>query len=126
MRHLKLVRTSAAVILGAATILGTTAQRSPSSAAFAQKPAPKNSQTGGQGDKQRLGVLTVRLPLSIKNKDNKPVAGLTVNNFEVFEDNKQQRIEGFEAPSRLPLDIAILMDTSESVKLKLPFEKEAA
>jgi Ca-activated chloride channel family protein len=124
MRHPKLVRTSAAVILGAAIILGTTAQRSPSAAVFAQKAAAK-PQTDGQGDKQRLGVLTVRLPLSVKNKEQH-VTGLTVNNFEVFEDNKQQRIEGFEAPSRLPLDIAILMDTSESVKLKLPFEKEAA
>jgi Ca-activated chloride channel family protein len=125
MRHPTLVRTSAAVILGAAIILGTTAQRSPSAEAFAQKPAAKAPQADGQGDKQRLGVLTVRLPLSVKNKEQ-PVTGLTVNNFEVFEDNKQQRIEGFEAPSRLPLDIAILMDTSESVKLKLPFEKEAA
>src|SRR5262249_45743529 len=32
----------------------------------------------------------------------------------------------FIAPSKLPLDIAVLMDTSNSVKLKLPFEKDAA
>jgi len=51
--------------------------------------------------------------------------GLTVNNFEVFEDGKRQKIEKFIAPSQLPLNIALLIDTSNSVKLKLPFEKEA-
>jgi len=76
-------------------------------------------------DNQRLGVLTVRLPISVKEK-NKFVTGLTENNFQVFENNRQQKIEGFQAPSQLPLDVGILMDTSESVKLKLPFEKDAA
>jgi Ca-activated chloride channel family protein len=74
---------------------------------------------------QRLGVLTVRLPITVKEK-NKFVGGLAENNFQVFENGKLQRIEGFQAPSQLPLDIAILMDTSDSVKLKLPFEKDAA
>jgi Ca-activated chloride channel family protein len=79
----------------------------------------------GQDDHQKLGVLTVRLPVSVKEK-NKFVTGLTVNNFQVFENAKPQKIEAFQAPSQLPLDVAILMDTSESVKLKLPFEKDAA
>ena len=51
--------------------------------------------------------------------------GLTANNFEVYEDGKLQKIEKFVAPSELPLSIALLVDTSNSVKLKLPFEKDA-
>lgn len=51
---------------------------------------------------------------------------MTQNNFEVFEDGKRQQILNFISPSQLPLNIAMLMDTSNSVKLKLPFEKEAA
>lgn len=51
--------------------------------------------------------------------------GLTVNNFEVYEDGKRQKIEKFISPSDLPLNIALLIDTSNSVKLKLPFEKDA-
>lgn len=86
--------------------------------------------TGSQGrrsdDGQKIGVLTVRLPIVVKDKKDKFVSGLKVTDFEVYEDNKKQRIEGFESPSQLPLDIAVLMDTSESVKLKLPFEKDAA
>jgi Ca-activated chloride channel family protein len=76
-------------------------------------------------DKQRIGVFTVRLPVTVKVKD-KFVAGLRANNFEIYEDGKRQRIDSFQAPSQLPLSIAILMDASESVKLKLPFEKDAA
>ena len=80
----------------------------------------------GQGDKpQRIGVLSVRLPISVKRK-NKFVPGLMQRNFEVYEDNKKQVIDSFQAPSQLPLRIALLMDSSESVKLKLKFEKDAA
>src|SRR6185295_4178396 len=74
---------------------------------------------------QKLGVLDVRLPVSVKDK-NKFVPGLTVSNFEVYEDGKRQQIQKFISPSQLPLNIAMLMDTSNSVKLKLPFEKDAA
>jgi Ca-activated chloride channel family protein len=76
-------------------------------------------------DKQRIGVLTVRLPVTVKVKD-KFVSGLKANNFEIYEDGKRQRIDSFQAPSQLPLNVAILMDASESVKLKLPFERDAA
>ncbi|HEX8089351.1 MAG TPA: VWA domain-containing protein, partial [Blastocatellia bacterium] len=74
---------------------------------------------------QRIGTLEVRLPISVKEK-NKFVSGLTAGNFEVYEDGKRQSILKFISPSQLPLNIAMLMDTSNSVKLKLPFEKDAA
>ena len=48
-----------------------------------------------------------------------------MNNFEVYEDGKRQKIEKFISPSQLPLNIALLIDTSNSVKLKLPFREEA-
>ena len=95
---------------------------------LAQKPAV-TSQSKPQPPRddtpQKIGVLEVRLPLSVKEK-TKFVPGLTVNNFEVYEDGKRQSIQKFIAPSQLPLNIAMLMDTSNSVKLKLPFEKDAA
>src|SRR5512143_756306 len=99
-------------------------------AALAQKPATKPTETAPQPQRraddtpQKIGVLEVRLPVSAK-QDKKFVAGLTANNFEVYEDGKRQKIEKFVAPSQLPLDISLLVDTSNSVKLKLPFEKDA-
>jgi Ca-activated chloride channel family protein len=98
--------------------------------AFTQTPAPKTTQAAPSQQRrddppQKIGVLEVRLPVSVK-EDKKFVTGLTVNNFEVYEDGKRQKIEKFMAPSNLPLNIGLLVDTSNSVKLKLPFEKEAA
>lgn len=85
---------------------------------------PPASQTNKDGQ-ITIRTFEVRLPITIKEK-GKFVTGLAEQNFEVYEDGKRQRIEKFIAPSELPLNIAMLMDTSESVKLKLPFEKDAA
>jgi len=96
--------------------------------ALAQPPTgkPPKPQTSKSDDPQIvLPSLEVRLPITVKEK-NKFVGGLGENNFEVYEDGKRQKIEKFVAPSQLPLNIAVLMDTSNSVKLKLPFEKDAA
>ena len=93
---------------------------------LAQKPAaPKQPQQTKDDTPQKIGVIEVRLPVSVKEK-NKFIPGLTVSNFEVYEDGKRQQIQKFISPSQLPLRIALLMDTSNSVKLKLPFEKDAA
>jgi Ca-activated chloride channel homolog len=96
---------------------------------FAQNPAAKppdqKPQTLRPDDPpQKIGVLEVQLPISAK-RSKKFMPGLTANNFEVYEDGKLQKIEKFIAPSELPLSIALLVDTSNSVKLKLPFEKDA-
>jgi len=96
---------------------------------MAQKPSNKTQQpkprTEQDDTPQVVRALEVRLPIAVKDKD-KFVTGLTVRNFEVYEDGKRQNILNFMSPSQLPLNIAVLMDTSNSVKLKLPFEKDAA
>jgi Ca-activated chloride channel family protein len=92
------------------------------SSVIAQRPVRPSQQE--QEDQVQIRTFEVRLPISVKNKD-KFVTGLTVNNFEIYEDGKRQKIEDFKAPSQLPLYIAMLVDTSNSVKLKLPFEKDA-
>jgi Ca-activated chloride channel family protein len=92
---------------------------------FGQKPAERPKPQTRQNDDTKIGVTTVRLPITVKEK-NQFVAGLVESNFEVYEDDKRQKIDKFISPSQLPLNIAVLMDTSNSVKLKLPFEKDAA
>ena len=93
--------------------------------AVAQQPAERPRAQTRQNDDTKIGVTTVRLPITVKEK-NKFVTGLVESNFEVYEDKKRQKIDKFISPSELPLNIAVLMDTSNSVKLKLPFEKDAA
>jgi Ca-activated chloride channel homolog len=97
-------------------------------AAFSQNPQDKKNQNPPQkpqNDKLQLGTFEVRLPITVKLKDQF-LGGLEQADFEVYEDGKKQTVKLFISPSQLPLNIGLLLDTSNSVKLKLPFEKEAA
>ncbi len=94
----------------------------------AQKQTDKTRQQKPQAEQEKvtqIGILKVRLPVTVKVKDGF-VKGLTRANFEVYEDGKKQKIEEFLSPAKLPLRVGVLMDTSNSVKLKLPLEKDAA
>lgn len=90
-------------------------------------PALGGAQTPAQGeDQNQITTLEVFLPVMVFDKKGDFIPGLTRQNFRVFENGKEQRITSFDAPSQIPLDIAILIDTSNSVKRKLLFEKDAA
>jgi Ca-activated chloride channel homolog len=99
-----------------------------SHAGAGQQTAPARPQSAvppAQSDTQ-IETLEIFLPVMVFDEDERFVAGLTRNNFRIYEDGTEQIIEQFEAPSKLPLSIAILMDTSSSVKRKLKFQKDAA
>jgi Ca-activated chloride channel family protein len=101
-------------------------------AVFLSVPAPPSAagQAGpgqeAQDEQTELGALEVFLPVVVLNKKGQFVSNLTRQNFKVFEDGKEQQIESFDAPTQLPLHVAILLDTSASVKRKLKFEQDAA
>lgn len=103
----------------------------------ATQPPPKTQQKGPQkpGDQQdktnpeQIQSITVNVRLAITVTDSKTgryVTDLKRSDFEVYEDKVSQAVEGFSAVKDLPLDVAVLMDTSNSVKPKLKFEKDAA
>lgn len=72
-------------------------------------------------------TVNVRLPITVSDsKSGRFVVDLKQQDFEVLEDRQPQKIESFLSQTELPLDIAVLMDTSNSVKPKLKFEKDAA
>ena len=103
----------------------------------AQQPRPQQK----QGDKTKPGgakqdnidpgqikqvSVNVRLPVTVTDKNNRFVVDLKETDFEIAEDKTPQAIISFQPQSNLPLDLALLMDTSNSVKPKLKFEKDAA
>jgi Ca-activated chloride channel homolog len=103
----------------------------------AQQPSPRQK----EGDKTRPGgakqdntdpgqikqvTVNVRLPVTVTDKNNRFVVDLKETDFEIAEDKTPQAIISFQPQSNLPLDLAVLMDTSNSVKPKLKFEKDAA
>ena len=53
------------------------------------------------------------------------VSGLTAENFAIYEDGIQQDVSFFAA-DELPLDLAMLLDTSASMQIKLPTAQQAA
>lgn len=95
------------------------------------KKQDKKSNTQKKQDEQDEGftlrTTNVRLPISVTNEETRRfVTDLLQNDFRIFEDKVQQNILEFKTQMDLPLDVAIIMDTSNSVKPKLKFEKEAA
>jgi VWFA-related protein len=74
-------------------------------------------------------VALVNVIFSAVDKHGKAVPGLAATDFEVFEDKQPQKIEYFSElneKSDVPLTVALLIDTSGSVKSKLDYEQETA
>lgn len=91
--------------------------------AKADKTAPQDSQ-----DKNRitLDVSRVNMLFTVSDKKGRFITDLAKDDFEVFESKKSQNIIEFAAESDLPLRLAILIDTSNSIRDRFRFQQEAA
>lgn len=75
----------------------------------------------------RVQVKTVNILVSVHDKETGEfVKGLTKEDFEVYEDGRLNPITNYTEENNLPLAIALCVDTSSSVRVKMEFEKEAA
>ena len=79
-------------------------------------------------DQSRITVDVTRVNLlyTVTDKKGRFVSDLTRNDFEIIENKKQQQILEFTAETDLPLRIAILVDTSNSIRDRFRFIQEAA
>ncbi len=99
-----------------------------------QEPVRPPSQTGIQQLPERISDQTYRISVDLVNifcsawnKDTKAfVTNLAREDFAVYEDGMKQEIKNFARETNMPLTIALLVDTSQSVAPKLKFEQEAA
>ncbi len=73
----------------------------------------------------RTGVDLVALNVVVTDSQQKFVTGLSADNFAVFEDGVQQDLTFFAAKD-VPLDLALLLDTSASMTDKIQTIQEAA
>lgn len=73
----------------------------------------------------RSGVDLVALNVVVTDSDKKYVTGLAPTDFAVYEDGVQQDVSFFGA-SGVPLDLAILLDTSASMTGKMGIVQQAA
>ncbi len=74
----------------------------------------------------RVRVEVVNVPVSVLTKQGQPVIDLTKADFQVFENGQLQTIKYFYRGTRPPLRIGVILDTSNSARMQLSFEKDAA
>ena len=71
-------------------------------------------------------VTRVNILYTVSDKKGRFVNNLTKEDFEIVENKKKQNILEFTAESDLPLRLAILVDTSNSIRDRFRFIQEAA
>jgi VWFA-related protein len=85
-----------------------------------ESPSPAKSSTF------RANVELVNVPLTALNKRGQPVIDLNKEDFQIFEDGVEQTITHFDRETSTPLRIGLILDTSNTARRQLSYEKEAA
>jgi len=84
------------------------------------------AQSGSESAPIRAEVTRVNMLFTVTDKHGRFVTDLTKNDFQVFEKKKPQNILEFTSETDLPLRLAILIDTSNSIRDRFHFQQEAA
>jgi Ca-activated chloride channel family protein len=98
----------------------------PKSDSSQPKTAPAPAQSANQGSTIRVQTNLVNILASVMDDKGKPVADLPQSAFQLFEEGVPQKIERFEAETSLPVDLALMIDSSASTYKDLKFELEAS
>ena len=122
------------VWLCAVTVYLLRAQNPPPGSAVSggNNPAPQTSTRPDEAgppaskNKIRVRVEVVNVPVTVISKRGLPIIDLTKDDFKVYEDGRPQAIRYFSQESHQPLRIGVMMDTSNSARRQLSFEKDAA
>ena len=78
------------------------------------------------GENLVVHVDLVNVLFTATDRRGKLVTDLAKDNLKIYEDNKTQIITNFTRETELPLTIAVLIDTSTSIRNRFKFEQEAA
>jgi VWFA-related protein len=96
-------------------------------AVAADTPAQKQDSAETPDERTRIlvDVTRVNMLFTVTDKKGRFITNLTKDDFAVVENKKEQIIQEFTAESDLPLRLAILIDTSNSIRDRFKFEQEA-
>src|SRR5437867_12137073 len=73
-----------------------------------------------------VNVDLINVLFTVTDRKGKLVTDLDKSNLKLYEDNKLQNITNFSKETDLPLTIALVIDTSTSIRERFKFEQEAA
>jgi len=115
------------------------AQDTPNRPPWAQKSkgaSPAKSQPASEADDSqdsppqrgriRVNVNLVNVLVSVLDEHNRPAPDLPRESFQLFEEGVEQKIDVFESETQLPLDLALMIDSSLSAHKEIAFEQDAA
>jgi Ca-activated chloride channel family protein len=91
-------------------------QAAPPATAAQAKPA-QEAKPGDTGAQFRAGTTEVVVPVTVTDVKDRFVSNLTVNDFRVFEDGKEQKIVYFSAEHNQPIVVGFLLDLSNASRL---------
>jgi len=96
-----------------------------------QTPPPNQSPGGAQKQPQQPTTIPVRVELvnviaTVTDRRRNFITDLDQKDFRLLEEGKPQDISFFSRQTDLPLRVAVLLDTSNSIRDRLKFEQEAA
>jgi len=92
----------------------------------AQTPGEQGSDNGDI-PRIRVGINEVNVVFTVTDKHGKRVTDLKQSDFQFVDDNKPAtEIRSFHAETNLPLQVALLIDASNSVRDRFKFEQESA
>ncbi len=108
---------------------GTQQQQRPRRATNSNNKTDANQNSSGEevgeGDVIRVETQLVSVPAIVTNGQGRPVPGLRVDNFVVYEDGQKQTIANF-GTTEAPFEIALLLDTSGSTREDVGLIQQAA
>jgi len=84
---------------------------------FAQERSQPQKNQGDKGYTLSVETLEVQLPISVLDREGRPVNGLTKENFQIFEDKVPQTIKTFKHED-IPLSLGLIIDNSGSMRNK--------
>ena len=108
------------VVAGAICVIGIAVE------AQNQKTEPPNTVPLTDDTRITLDVNRVNMLFTVSDKKGRFVTDLKKEDFEITEEKKPQQIVEFVAESDLPLRLAVLIDTSNSIRDRFRFQQEAA
>jgi len=89
----------------------------PSIAMLAQDRAQPQKQEKDKDFTLNVDTLEIQLPISVLDKDGRPVDGLKLENFQIFEDKVLQTIKNFKHED-IPMSLGLIIDNSGSMRNK--------